>query len=300
MSDYERTWKRLLPLHPRHLRVLQPEHLRQARRPIVVEAFADVGDRFYEPCGECGAMRERHADSPRSHGIRRGRLPTCGVRSLAPRSHAHTGEERRPRSITTSWAACAYRSSSERFQRMRIIPKPNSNEHVSYVLQYIDLLPNDGLILEHLRENLDATSTFLRSMPAELLEYRYSPGKWTVKEIVQHLTDDERIYAYRALRFARGDATELPGFDQDAYTPETQANSRRLDDLLAEFSSVRAATLTLYAGLKDDVLIRTGVASGNVMSVRAIAYHIAGHELRHVNIIQERYLSVSGSGAPPN
>jgi uncharacterized damage-inducible protein DinB len=182
---------------------------------------------------------------------------------------------------------------------MRRIPKPASTEHVAYVRQYIDLLPDDGLVLDHLRSNLDATSAFLRSLPDDLLEYGYAAGKWTIKEIVQHLTDDERIYAYRALRFARGDATELPGFDQDAYAPETKANRRTLDALLGELATVRAATLSLYEGLDDGVLTRWGVASGNVMSVRAIAYHIAGHELRHVNVIRERYLSAGAAGAPP-
>jgi uncharacterized damage-inducible protein DinB len=182
---------------------------------------------------------------------------------------------------------------------MRRIGKPQADEHVAYVRQYLDLLPDDGLILEHLRGNAAATSALLRAVPEERLTFRYAPGKWTIKEIVQHLTDDERIYAYRALRFARGDATELPGFDQDAYTTETGANRRSLNDLLDEFATVRAATVSLYEGLDDAVLTRRGVASGNVMSVRAIAYHIAGHELRHVRIIRERYLPVvPGEPAP--
>ena len=173
----------------------------------------------------------------------------------------------------------------------RRIPKPTSGEHVAYVRRYLDLVPDDGLVLEHLRANLELTSALLRSVPEDILLYRYAPAKWTIKEIVQHLTDDERIYGYRALRFARGDATDLPGFDQDAYTPETGANRRTIDDLLGELATVRAATLSLYAGLDDGVLTRAGVASGNVMSVRAIAYHIAGHELWHMNIIRERYLT---------
>src|SRR5262245_60412010 len=107
---------------------------------------------------------------------------------------------------------------------MRRIAKPTSSEHVAYVRQYIDLVPVDGLVLEHLRANLEATSAFMRLLPAGLLLYRYAADKWTIKEILQHLADDERIYAYRALRFARGDGTELPGFDQDAYTAQTRAN----------------------------------------------------------------------------
>jgi len=183
---------------------------------------------------------------------------------------------------------------------MRFIPKPEPDEHVEYVRQYLDLVPNDGLILQHLRTNVVATAAFLRMLPEALLEYRYAEGKWTIKEIVQHLSDDERIYAYRALRFARGDATELPGFDQDAYTPETRANARSLDDLLSELDQVRGGTVALFEGLDDDVLLRRGVASGNVMSVRAIAYHIAGHELRHMSVIRERYLPAAVPRPPSN
>lgn len=173
---------------------------------------------------------------------------------------------------------------------MRRIQKPKEGEYVPYVLQYIGLLPDDERVLDHLQENLHATKTFLRSLTEDKLLYRYAEGKWTIKEIVQHLTDDERIYAYRALRFARNDTTELPGFDQDEYTRCAGANRRSLDDLLGEFATVRTATLSLYEGFEDDVMTKVGIASGNVMSVRAIAYHIAGHELRHINIIRERYL----------
>jgi len=173
---------------------------------------------------------------------------------------------------------------------MRRIDKPNEGEYAPYVIQYIALLPDDGLVLEHLRANLETTQTFLRSLPDDKLLYRYADGKWTIKEIVQHIADDERIYAYRALRFARNDVTDLPGFDQDEYTRNAGANGRTLDALLAELATVRGATLSLYGSLGDESLRRAGIASGNVMSVRAIAYHIAGHELRHIDIIRERYL----------
>jgi hypothetical protein len=173
---------------------------------------------------------------------------------------------------------------------MRQIEKPQEGEYAPYAIQYIGLIPDDGLVLEHLKHNLEVTQTFLRSLPEDKLLYRYADGKLTIKEILQHIADDERIYAYRALRFARNDQTELPGFDQDEYTRYAGANQRTLDDLLGELASVREATLSLYTGLADETLTRAGVASGNVMSVRAIAYHIAGHELRHLNVIRERYL----------
>jgi hypothetical protein len=173
---------------------------------------------------------------------------------------------------------------------MRHIDKPAEGEYAPYVIQYIGLLPDDGLVLDHLQKNLDATRSFLLSLPEDKLLYRYAEAKWTIKEIIQHIADDERIYAYRALRFARHDSTQLPGFDQDDYARYSEANRRTLNDLLGELATVRVATLSLYDGLGDDALKRIGVASGNLMSVRAIAYHIAGHELRHLNIIRERYL----------
>ena len=173
---------------------------------------------------------------------------------------------------------------------MRRIQKPEPAEYAPYAIQYIGLLPDDGQVLEHLEKNLAATRALLLALPEEKLLYRYADGKWTIKEIVQHITDDERIYAYRALRFARHDATELPGFDQEDYTRYADANRRPLPDLLDELSTVRAATLSLYEGLPDEALLRRGVANENPMSVRASAYHIAGHELWHVKIIRERYL----------
>jgi uncharacterized damage-inducible protein DinB len=130
----------------------------------------------------------------------------------------------------------------------------------------------------------------MRALPEEKLYYRYAEGKWTIKEILAHLIDDERIYTYRALRYARNDQTELPGFEQDAYAVESGANKRSIDDLLEEFAAVRRSTIALFNSFEDRVMTRVGVASGNVMSVRAAAYHIAGHELRHLNIIKERYL----------
>jgi len=174
---------------------------------------------------------------------------------------------------------------------MKIISKPEPSEYAPYTIMYIGLLPDDGLILKHLADNLRATVDFVRALPEEKLLYRYAEGKWTIKEILAHLIDDERIYAYRALRFARNDQTELPGFEQDAYALESGANERPLEELLEEFATVRRSTVALFNSFDDRVLTRSGVASGNVMSVRAAAYHIAGHELRHLNIIKERYLA---------
>ncbi len=173
---------------------------------------------------------------------------------------------------------------------MRMIEKPAAGEYAPYTIIYIGLLPDDGRVLEHLRENLQTTTDFILSLPEDKLTYRYARGKWTIKEILVHIIDDERIYAYRALRFARNDQTELAGFEQDDYAFYSGANARDIGDVLVEFATVRNSTIALFDSFESEALTRSGVASGNNMSVRAAAYHIAGHELRHLNIIKERYL----------
>jgi uncharacterized damage-inducible protein DinB len=173
---------------------------------------------------------------------------------------------------------------------IRKIPKPDHNEYPAYASIYIDLLPDDGLLLQHLRDNLDVTRRLIGSLSDAQLAYRYAEKKWTIKEIVSHIADDERIYVYRALRFARNDATELPGFEQDSYAHYSGANQRKIGDLLEEFTAVRLSTIAFFASLDESALLRKGVADGRYATVRALAYHIAGHELRHLNIIQERYL----------
>jgi uncharacterized damage-inducible protein DinB len=173
---------------------------------------------------------------------------------------------------------------------MKKIEKPKEGEYAPYTIRYIGLLPDDGLVLRHLEDNLKATSDFILSLPEEKLKFRYAEGKWTIKEMLVHIIDDERIYAYRALRFARNDKTELPGFEQDDYAAYSRANERDIKGILQEFATVRRATISLFDGFDREALTRAGVADGKVMSVRAAAYHIAGHELCHINIIRERYL----------
>ena len=172
----------------------------------------------------------------------------------------------------------------------RLIPKPQEGEYAPYTMIYIGLLPDDGRVLDHLQANLEKTAAFMRTFPAEKLTYRIAPGEWTIKEILVHIIDDERIYSYRALRFARNDKSELPGFEQDEYVPYSRANERDMDEILVEFRAVRAGTIALFNSLDDQALSRAGIGSGNVMSVRAAAYHIAGHELHHVQSIKENYL----------
>lgn len=172
---------------------------------------------------------------------------------------------------------------------MRLIAKPQPGEYPPYAIMYIDLLPNDGLVLEHLHDNLQTIKAFIQSLPKEKLMYRYAADKWMIKEVLVHIIDDERIYAYRALRFARNDQTELPGFEQDDYARYSNANERSLKSILQEYAAVRKATIALFANLSEDAFMRTGVANNHSVSVRALAYHIAGHELHHLNLIKQRY-----------
>ena len=174
---------------------------------------------------------------------------------------------------------------------MKLIPKPIVGEYAPYTIMYINLLPDDDLILKHLRDNLENTVRFIRLLPEGKLTTRHAEGEWTIKEILVHVVDDERIYCYRALRFARNDTTELPGFEQDEYVPYSGANNREIEAIIEEFISVRRATITFFESLDEEALIRKGIGSGNIMSVRAAAYHIAGHELHHINSIKENYLS---------
>ena len=173
--------------------------------------------------------------------------------------------------------------------KLKIIPKPEVGEDAPYTMMYIDLVPDDGRILDHLRQNLETTIDFIRTIPEENLTIRHAPGEWTIKEILVHIIDDERIYCYRALRYARNDSTELPGFEQDDYVPYSRANERPINEILAELTAVRQATITFFQSVDNEALLRKGIGSGNIMSVRAAAYHIAGHELHHIESIKENY-----------
>ena len=173
---------------------------------------------------------------------------------------------------------------------MKKILKPGEGEYNPYANKYIRLLPDDGLVLKHLKKNLNQVISFILSIPEEKLMYRYAENKWTIKEILVHIMDDERIFMYRALRIARNDKTPLPGFEQDDYVPYSRANERSLANIFREYKTVRNATLSLFNSLSKEDLMRVGTANNHHVNVRALAYHIAGHELHHLNIIKERYL----------
>jgi len=172
---------------------------------------------------------------------------------------------------------------------MRLIPKPQAGEYDPYAIMYIQLLPDDGLVLQHLETNLHSLENLLQAFSDDALRVPHKAGEWTIKEILLHVIDDERIYAYRALRAARGDKTPLPGFEQEDYIIPSQANERSLESLLEEYRAVRMATISLFAYLPEDAFTRSLVANDHEVTVRALVYHIAGHELHHVESIRTNY-----------
>lgn len=175
---------------------------------------------------------------------------------------------------------------------MRTITKAKPGDYPAYAEMYMKLVPDDGRVLQHLWDNYLATKQLIEELPEERLTFRYAPGKWSIKDILVHIIDDERIFSYRALRFARNEQANLIGFDQDDYARHAQADSRSLESIFSEYEAVRRATITLFEHLPADALDRMGHGTGtaNDATVRALVYHIAGHELHHVKVIRERYL----------
>jgi hypothetical protein len=169
-----------------------------------------------------------------------------------------------------------------------LISKPEPSEHAPYFSRYIDLVP-DGDILATLLSQIGVTLAELRKVTEENSLLRYEPGKWSVREVVGHMIDAERIFAYRALRFARNDQTPLASFEENDYVPAGNFDQRPWDDLLDEFYAVRRSNIAMFRGLTKEAWLRAGVASDNHMSVRALAYVIAGHERHHFGIIRDRY-----------
>ena len=175
---------------------------------------------------------------------------------------------------------------------MRIIPRPQPGEYPAYAEMYMKLLPVDGLILDHLKNNFHVVKDFINSLPTERLCYRFEKDEWTIKQILVHIIDDERIFSYRAMSFARNEKRPMPGFDQDNYTLWSGANERDLENIFEEYGAIRQATIALFNGLPEESLTRMGTGSSieHRATVRALAYHIAGHEMHHINHIRERYL----------
>lgn len=164
-----------------------------------------------------------------------------------------------------------------------------STEYATFYKPYIEVL-GEGVLMNELEQSLSFFINFLKTIPSEKYEFRYAEGKWTIKDIVQHLIDAERIFAYRALRIARKDKTPLPGFEENEYVETALANKRVMNDLMDEFTTVRKATITLFKTFTEEQLLQMGTASEKPVSVRAIGFITLGHQKHHEKIIKERYL----------
>jgi hypothetical protein len=165
---------------------------------------------------------------------------------------------------------------------------PDAGEYGAFYAGYVARVPA-GDLLSTLATQLDDTLAVVASFGEARADHRYAPGKWSVKEVVGHLADTERIFAYRALRIARGDATPLPGFDENLFVATAGFDRRPLADLVADLRLVRQHTLALLRALDDEALARRGTASNNPLTARAAAYVIAGHERHHAAVLRERY-----------
>ncbi|CAM3716872.1 DinB family protein [Flavobacterium chungbukense] len=163
------------------------------------------------------------------------------------------------------------------------------NEYAGHFGTYIKQA-GEGKLLEELEISLHEFIRFVQNIPMDKFDYRYAEGKWTIKEIIQHVIDTERIFAYRALRFSRNDKTPLPSFEEQDYADNSDANARSIQDLLTEFSAVRHSNLLFYKSLSDEQLKRIGTASNNQISVCALGFVIIGHQKHHQKVFEERYL----------
>jgi len=170
-----------------------------------------------------------------------------------------------------------------------VIHRPDDSEYLSYYSRYVTLVPEGDILITLARQN-EATLALLRGLSESQGGFRYAPGKWSIKELVAHLSDAERIFADRALRFARADQTPLPGFEENDYVRNGSFDSFHLADIVAGFGNVRRSTVSLFSLMSSEATTRRGQANNAEISVRALAYVIAGHELHHINVLRTRYL----------
>jgi hypothetical protein len=175
------------------------------------------------------------------------------------------------------------------------LQRPAEGEYLPYYEKYISLVA-DGDLIDLLARTADTTIAYVRHQPTEFADHAYAEGKWTVKEVVGHVCDAERVFSYRLLRIGRGDETPIEGFDENVYVPRGKFAERTLESMLEEFAAVRQATISLIGGLPDEAWSRSGIANGNPISARALAYIIPGHELHHAAILRARYRLPAASG----
>lgn len=173
------------------------------------------------------------------------------------------------------------------------LPRPQAHEFNPYYQKYIDQVP-DGDIVETLAREMETTQALLASVPADKEKYRYAEGKWSLREVVGHLIDTERLFSFRALWFARGAEGDMPGMDQDAWARASTAESRPLKELAAEWAALRRSNVLFFGSLTEEDGKRQGVASNFEVTVRALPWMMAGHELYHRMLIRRDYLGEEG------
>jgi len=164
------------------------------------------------------------------------------------------------------------------------------DEYAPYQEAYIKLVDPSYPLIEELEISVHNLIHFVREIPMDKYDFRYAEGKWTIKDILQHLIDSERIFAYRALRFSRNDTTELPGFDENSYAANAHGEDRSINELLTEMSALRHANIMMFKSFSQEDMLRKGTASGYTVSVRAFGFLLIGHQNHHINVFRERYL----------
>ena len=169
-----------------------------------------------------------------------------------------------------------------------MLTRPTPDEFAPFYAAYIRLVP-DGDVLESLEKQRKETAKLFGGIPEAKGGHRYAPDKWSIKGVVGHVIDSERVFSYRALSIGRGDPTPLPGFDEKAWAEHSNFDDRTLKDLVAEYGWVREATVALLRALPAEAWTRRGTANNNAVTVRALAWVIAGHERHHLKVLRERY-----------
>jgi len=183
----------------------------------------------------------------------------------------------------------AFNYLKKKYLPMEIISKP-ADGYASFYQKYMDNVPNDGRLLRHLSEIMLETEQVVFSLSENQLAYKYRDDKWTIKDILVHLCDCERIFIYRATRIARGDSTDLPGFEEKLFALNADANNRTVSDIIKELKAFRTSSIIFVETLDENALNRAGTANGYLMTVKLLVNHIYGHHRHHLNIIHQRYL----------
>ncbi|MFT3679508.1 MAG: DinB family protein [Ferruginibacter sp.] len=174
---------------------------------------------------------------------------------------------------------------------MKLIAKPADETVIYFYKPYMALVSDDSRLLQHLQEILDETIALVSSLTEEQLRYRYAEGKWTIKDLMLHISDCERVIIYRAMRIARADKTDLPGFDENLLVKTADANNRNIKSIMAELSACRASSIAFIESLDEESLERKGTANKFEISVRLLVNHVYGHHRHHLDIIKRVYLT---------